>query len=166
MKRLLKVLAIPVFVLILVIFFFGPAFGHGPELFLAKLEQVREIATPPANLLAAEARWTANPIRHYRLKVNHFMSTYPFVDCSQEVEVLDEKVIQTFEDGCSANNYLQTFPPLGSTVTELFAKFRKETTTLRFRERDNPGCGWFLGMEISYTSEGYPETAKYDWYEV
>lgn len=167
MRKLLIGIAILTILGIAAILFFIPDSALRLNLFLAKLSNAREIANPPADLLAAKARWTANSINHYRLKVQHNMSTYPFVNCLQDLEIVNENIVTIFEDSCSANGYLQHFAPLGSTVRELFAKFQKETTTIRFKEQDDPaGCDDFLSVDISYAPAGYPTNAKYSWSKV
>lgn len=163
MRKLLIGLAILTSFLMAIVFLW-PDSGMGWSIFWAEHSNVREIPTPPADLLAAKARWATNPIKHYGLKVHYSMATYPFVNCWLDMEVINEIIVRIFEDGCSANGYLQRFAPLGRTVTELFAKFQYETTTIHFQEDE--GCGFFLSANISYSSAGYPESATYDWSEV
>ncbi len=159
MRKLFVCLGILAIAFVVFLALFGPAIGMGPSIYWAQLTNVREIATPPAELLAAKARWTANPIKHYRLTVRYLRTLYPAVDCLQDVEVLNEVVITTYEDNCSTDGYLQRFAPLGKTVAELFAKFQKETTTIHFSEEQ--GCGDFMVVALSYDSAGYPTSAKY-----
>jgi hypothetical protein len=79
------------------------------------------------------------------------------------MEVANEQVLATIEDSCSTNAYLQRFAPLGNSVTELLAKFQKETTSILFRERDYPGCPEISFVTISYSPSGYPISADYHW---
>ena len=163
MRRILIGLGIVIILVILAYLILMPSIGPSSQLFFAELSNVREIATPPADLLEAKSHWMANPIQHYRLKIQHYRSIYPIVDCSQDVEVLNEKVVTTLEDSCSANDYLQRFVPLGNTVTELLAKFQTETTTILWKEQIGSGCPEFMGVAISYSSAGYPVSAVYSW---
>lgn len=55
----------------------GPEYGQAVSYFFAKPANVREIATPPSDLMEAQARWKANPVKHYRLKVQYYRPIYP-----------------------------------------------------------------------------------------
>jgi hypothetical protein len=165
MRRLLISVVILVVLIVLAYLIFMPVVGEGPSLFFAEISNIREIATTPTDLLEAKSRWTNNPIRHYRLKVQHYRSIYPYVNCFQDVEVVNEKVVTTYEDSCTANDYLQRFKPLDNTVTELFAKLQKETTTILFREQNYPGCPEYMGVAITYSSAGYLISAQYSWFD-
>ena len=131
----------------------------------ARLTNVREISTPPADLVAAQTRWNANPIKHYRLKIRRIWVIG--LPCSQDVEVIDEVVVKTVEDTCTTNTKLQHTVafgvPLifGNTISKLFAKFQTETTRIVWRE--DQSCGAFLSVMVTFVAEGYPTNAKYDW---
>ncbi|MBX3085273.1 MAG: hypothetical protein KF716_26810 [Anaerolineae bacterium] len=154
-------------VIVLFILLINPDTAWKLAIFWAKLNNVREISTPPADLLSAQARWNANPIKHYRLKIRRIWAIG--IPCSQDVEVVGEMVTKTIEDTCTMDSSLQHTlafgVPLifGSTISELFAKFRTETTRIVFKEEQS--CGTFLGVAITYASEGYPINAKYNWVE-
>ncbi len=135
------------------------------SIYLATLFNVREIRTPPADLLTAKAHWRTNPIEHYRLTVQYSRSIYPIVSCSQEFEVQNEQVIQVGVDWCSNTTYIQRFAPLARTITELFDQFEKDKTTISFQEQDRPSCPYFLDVTVAYASSGYPSSAHYGWAE-
>jgi len=151
--------------IVLFILLLNPETAWKPVIFFARLTNVREISTPPSDLVAAQARWNANPVKHYRLKIQRTWAIGS--PCSQDVEIVDEEIIKTIEDTCTTDSNLQHTlafgVPLifGSTISELFAKFQKETTRVVFKEGQS--CGTFLGVVIIYAAEGYPISAKYNW---
>jgi hypothetical protein len=166
MRKWLIRLAVLLISLILGDLLIDPTVQLRVSLYSAQLFGVREIATLPVDFVAAKARWAANPLKHYRLMIHYFRSAYPLVDCAQIIETVNERAIKTLDYGCSANSYLQRFAPLAQTVEDLFAQLEKESTTIHFQQKDNPICPYFMSVDISYASEGYPATTKYSWVDI
>jgi hypothetical protein len=157
----IAVLALLAIAACLIFLWFSPVFGEGPNIFFAELSNMREIATPPADLLDARTRWMANPIKHYRLQVKHSFAIWPTKVCEQDVEVLNEVVVSIFKDDCPNNSQRGAFTYFARTVSELFDKFQTETTTIFWHEPNNPDCPYIQQVAITYSPAGYPVSAAY-----
>jgi len=133
---------------------------------LFRLLTYREISTLPDDLIAAEARWTAHPIKHYRLTVKY--SGYQWAgpvyhECIQDVEVTDEQPGFVFQDTCLPDPYLKYASRWfvdRVTVTGVFAKLKHDATTITFGHDQQ--CGDLLVVTPTYDAMlGFPTGATY-----
>jgi hypothetical protein len=119
----------------------------------------------PQDLIEARARWQANSVVHYRLAVRRSHPLNPSTyTCLQEFEVVQEGVTATLHDDCMGY-HLRTIPMLGKiepslTVTDLFEKLAKETTTVRFLQ--DAACGKLELVYAKYDPHyGFPQRIDY-----
>ena len=125
---------------------------------------MQEIGTLPADLLAAEARWKAQPVRHYRLTVSYTGFIKPggppgYGTCVESAEVTDEQPDSPTNQGC-LNTWMHYVPRL--TVTDLFGKMEQDTTTIVWGH--DQVCGDLLTVAATYDATlGYPTTVSYQW---
>jgi hypothetical protein len=67
--------------------------------------------------LAMKARWHANPVDHYRLRVS--IDSMMRTDCERDAEVQHERVVRIFEDTCTTQGDAMS-------VTDLFAALDRQ----------------------------------------
>lgn len=98
-------------------------------------------------LAAAKQKWVTQAVEHYRLSINYF-----HLNCQQEVEIKDEKVIGVRKNTCS------TIPV--QTITDLFNQIKSKADG---KECGPNGCACDgpLGVDAIYDDQfGYPRQVE------
>lgn len=100
---------------------------------------------PAIRFAQAEAYWRTRPIPHYRLVIER-----PSLHCQQDVEVIDEQIVQIYEDTC---------PIELLTMTELFERIARLDGDEPFGmfATEACGCAPTLNAYVTYdTRLSYP----------